>query len=177
MNKTAPTPEQDVIRFTPAATSLDFIYLLRKCYWSEKQLEELLPELIKKATSYELITALNEHFSTTKRQIIRLIHVFDSMQERVTGSRCKTIAQYIAEAQTLEEAYPLGYPMDNAIILQCQKIMSHEISTLKSLRVEAAMHNEEVLASYFSAAIEEEKAAHGILNEIALQSIYFDQAV
>ncbi|MBF6608955.1 MAG: DUF892 family protein [Flavobacterium sp.] len=177
MDPIAPNSEQDVIRFTPAASSVDFVHLLRQSYWTEQQLEEILPLMIPKATSYELITALTQHTATAKRQLIRLIHVFDSMQERVAASKSKYIAKCLDEIHSLDGKYALGYPMDNAIILLCQKMLSHEIESLSSLRIEAVMHNEEVLASYLSAAIEEEKTAHAILTEIALQSIYFDQAV
>lgn len=155
---------------------LQFSEQLMNRYWSEKELEGLLPELIKQATSYELVKAIAAHLATTQRQIIRLIHVFDSMEERALGLRCPIMSDFLLEVASLASDYATGYPKDNAIILHCQKIMTHEIASYKVLKSQAVTLGEEVAASYLSIAIEEEKNAHALLTEIALHSIYFDVA-
>lgn len=155
----------------------NFVEQLMNRYWSEKELENLLPELIKQSTSYELITAITAHLATTQRQIIRLIHVFDSLEERAVGLRCTKMTAMINDAAQIQENFASGYPKDNAIISQCQTIMTHEIASYKALKQQASILNEEVAESYLSVAIQEEKNAHAVLTEIALHSIYFDEAV
>jgi ferritin-like metal-binding protein YciE len=153
-----------------------FLEQLMNRFWAEKELEKLLPEVINQATSYELTTAITAHLATTRRQIIRLIHVFDSIEERAVGLRCETMTGLLKDSGQLRDQYTTGYPRDTAIILQCQKIMTHEITMYKSLHEQAVVLAEEVAASYLSVSIEEEKNANALLTEVALHSIYFDEA-
>jgi ferritin-like metal-binding protein YciE len=153
-----------------------FIELLMNRYWAEKELVTLLPELRKQATSYELITAINSHLETSQRQVIRLIHIFDSLEERAIGYKCEDMATLLIDVSHLASRFTTGFPRDNAIILHCQKIMAYEIASYKLLKGLAAVLGEELTETYLSVAIDEEKAAHALLTEIALHSIYFDEA-
>ena len=165
------------LRFEPITSTTEFIKYLRNCYWSANQFENILPYLIKNSTSFELSLALSDAIPIAKRHTNRLIQIFDSMQERVKGSKCDILQHYFAELQVVAENFPSGYSLDNAIILQCQKIMSYDITVLSGLVETVNNHSETAINHYLAAAISEEKDAHGILTEIAIQSIYLNQAV
>ncbi|HEX8268970.1 MAG TPA: DUF892 family protein [Flavobacterium sp.] len=150
---------------------------LRKRFWSEKELQLLLPKLAKRATSYELATAIDEHLAITEKQVVRLIHVFDALGERAGGIKCDIMAKWSQDIQTLlSDKNFFGYPADNAIINVWQKIMKSEILSYIELREHADVLGEIKAAALLLTAVNEEKAAHAILRHVGLSAIYFDQA-
>lgn len=148
---------------------------LRQMYWCEKELAELLPNLAKLATSYELTTAILAHLAVTENQIIRLIHVFDAVGERVIGTKCEAM-QNIFTAHEKTSDVDAGYFRDTEIIVFTQKIMHHEISGYGRLHEFAVKLGEDLASEFLAMAIKEEKNAHQRLTEIKLSSIYFDAA-
>lgn len=153
----------------------DFEQQLKQIYWCERELAESLPAMSKLATSYELTTAILTHLAVTENQIIRLIHVFDAIGERVTAERCDAIENIHAINEQLQSVES-GYYRDTEIINYSQKLMQHEIATYGKLQLLAARLGEELAAEFLALAIKEEKNAFARLNEIRLSSIYFDAA-
>ncbi|HEX8562496.1 MAG TPA: DUF892 family protein [Flavobacterium sp.] len=149
---------------------------LHQRYWAEKELLQLLPQLIKRTTSYELAAAIQEHLLISEQQVMRLIHVFDIIEERATGSRSTKINHLINQAEIIISGNELGYAGDSAIIEVCQKIMLHEIEAYSALREDALTLKEDGAAELLDTAISEEKNAHKMLSQIALSAIYFNQA-
>lgn len=147
---------------------------LHELYWCEKQLADLLPDFSKKATSYELTSAIEAHLAVTENQIIRLIHVFDAIGERAVGKNCEDISDIIEKfpVSTTES----GYNLDTAIINCCQKIMEYEIKTYTMLQTVAQKLKEELASEFLAIAVKEEKNTYSRLTEISLSSIYFDAA-
>lgn len=155
----------------------EFDTRLRKCYFNAKQFENVLPRLIEASDSYELTLALTDAIPIARRHTNRLVQIFDSIQSPISGLRCKSIEAHFVDLNTLSDKFAKGFSRDNAIILQCQKIMSLDISALTILNNFAVAEKNTTLSHYLKTAISEEKDAHAILTEIALQSIYFEQAV
>ena len=177
MKKINKIPEIMTLQFDPINSTSEFIDYLKRCYWNAKQFENTLPYLIQNSSSYELKLALSDAVPISARHTNRLIQIFDSMQERVKGERSLNLQYHFTKLQTIAEDFTIGFSLDNAIILQCQKIMSHDIKVLTSLMAYANAKKDTTVSHYLNAAISEEKQAHGILTEIAVKSIYFDQAV
>lgn len=148
---------------------------LRQIYWCEKELAETLPSIAKLATSYELTTAILAHLAVTENQIIRLIHVFDAIGERVTGHRCDDIQNIMAMNEHLQLVEP-GFERDSEIINYSQKLMQHEIASYGKLKELALQIGEDLAAEFLALAVKEEHNAFARLNEIRLSSIYFDAA-
>ena len=59
---------------------------LKDIYWAEKALVKALPKMVKKATSEELVAALEDHLAVTKEQVTRLEEVFDLLFAQVNIS-------------------------------------------------------------------------------------------
>lgn len=165
------------LRFETITSNTELVEYLQKCYWNSKQFENILPYLIKSSTSFELSLALSDAVQITKRHTNRLIQIFDSLQERVKSLRCERLQNHFNDLQKIADYYPSGFSLDNAIILQCQKIMSYDITVMAGILEKLEENSETSVSHYLSTAIAEEKDAHAILTEIALQSIYFHQAV
>lgn len=167
----------ETLKINQVTSQEEFIHELCKCYFNAKQFENVLARLIEASDSYELTLALNDAIPIARRHTNRLVQIFDSINVTINGFRCTVIESYFSELNAICTQYSKGFSLDNAIILQCQKIMSHDISALTNLNAFALGEGNTTLLHYLKTAISEEKDAHGILTEIALQSIYFDQAV
>lgn len=159
----------------PEHFRLEFEEQLKQIYWCEKELAGALPGMSKLATSYELTTAILTHLAVTENQIIRLIHVFDAIGERVTAHRCDDVENIMKMNDNLQ-LVESGYFRDTEIINYSQKLMQHEIATYGKLHEMAAKLGEDLAAEFLALAIKEEKNAFARLNEIRLSSIYFDAA-
>jgi ferritin-like metal-binding protein YciE len=170
-----PSPSKTRTPLSTEETTALFEKELRKRYWAEKELAGILPKFAKLATSYELTKAIENHISVTEKQINRLLHIFDILEERGSIQRYGTMQKLLAQS---EETLLLGsgYARDKAIIAVSTSVMLHEIKSYQKLLVYAKYIKEEISAAYLSIAISEEKQAHDILNEIALSSLYFDEA-
>jgi len=147
---------------------------LHELYWCEKQLAELLPEFSKLATSYELTSAVEAHLAVTENQLIRLIHVFDAIDERAIGSKCEILTDIISNHPIFDAE--AGYDRDRAIISCCHQIMEHEIKTYRMICGYAVVLKQELAAEFLASAVKEEENTYRRLNEISLSSIYFDAA-
>lgn len=172
---TLPDYQTDVETKTPEELNALFLDELKKRYWGERQLLEILPKLARLATSYELATAIEAHEKVTMHQIDRLLHIFDALEERATASR------YTAMEKLLEQAsdtisHPLGFNRDSAIITACRNIMSHEIAIYESLIYYANALGQKTAANFLSMAVSEERSARALFSEIVLTAIYFDEA-
>lgn len=160
---------------SPEAMRAIFEENLRQIYWCEKELAEALPGMSKLATSYELTTAIHTHLAVTENQIIRLIHVFDAIGERVIGHRCEAIENIMLMIQDIE-LVESGYYRDTEIITCSQKLMQYEMTVYAELHETAMKLGEDLAAEFLALAVKEEKNAFVRLNEIKLSSIYFDAA-
>ncbi|RZJ66388.1 MAG: DUF892 family protein [Flavobacterium sp.] len=158
-------------KLTPEEISNRFLTALTERYWAEKALLELLPTLSRTATSYELITAINLHQKVTQHQIDRLIYIFDSLQERVVGSKYEVMEQLIVQAQAAIPSQA-GFKRDSAIISACRNIMSHEIAIYENLIFYAHLLELSTVADYLAKAVSEERSARAQFSEIVLSDIY-----
>lgn len=147
---------------------------LKRRYWAEKQLLELLPTLSKTATSYELITAIEAHEKVTLQQINRLVYIFDALGERALESRYGIMEDLLAHAID-SASHPAGFNRDSAIIAACRNIMSHEIAIYEKLISYANALGEKTAWGYLNTAASEERSARALFSEIALSEIYFDK--
>lgn len=160
---------------TPTEIRADFEERLKQMYWCEKELAESLPSMAKLATSYELTTAILAHLAVTENQIIRLIHVFDAIGERIIGHRCESVEKILSTSRSFE-LVETGYFRDTEIINCSQKLMQYEISSYAELHQLAVKLGEEQASEFLALAIKEEQNAFARLSEIRLSSIYFDAA-
>ncbi len=174
--KATPKKRTSKKKLSPEQLRQQFDEQLRMRYWVENELVELLPRLLKKATSYELATAIEEQLEIAKAQVICIIHVFDAMQERAVGYKSPEMAALIEEAEKVINSEVMGYAGDASIIAICESIMLLEIDSFKKLFADAMVIGEKKAALYLEDAIITEQHAHSLLAEIALSSIYFEEA-
>lgn len=143
---------------------------LKDMYWVEKALVKAIPKMIKKATSGELVTALEDHLSVTEKQVERLDEVFGIISKKPQSKRCVAMDGIIKEGEeTMRETE--GIVRDAGIICSAQKIEHYEIASYGSLCAFANVLNLTDAAKILNEVLHEEKEADEKLTDIAENTI------
>lgn len=140
---------------------------LKDIYWAEKALTKALPKMAKKATSEDLVVAIENHLVETEAQVKKVEQVFDIIGKKATAKKCEAMAGLLKEGEEIMDETEEGAMRDAGIISASQKVEHYEIATYGTLRTfaqtlgltEAAMLLEEIL--------EEEKNADSTLTTVA----------
>src|SRR5258705_8450256 len=74
---------------------------LKDIYWAEKALTKAIPKMISKATSQELVNALEEHLAVTEQQVRRAEQVFELMKMEPRAIKREGIDGIIREAEEI----------------------------------------------------------------------------
>jgi len=144
---------------------------LKDIYWAEKALTKAIPKMIKKATSEELIEALENHLAETEEQVKRVEEVFELIGKKATAKKCEAMAGLIKEAEEIMEECEEGSMRDAGIIAAGQKVEHYEIASYGTLRQFAETLGLDDAVELLQATLDEEKAADEKLTEVAVSAV------
>jgi len=153
-----------------------FLDELKDIYWAEKALVKALPKMAKKATSSELVSALEDHLAVTETHVDRLEQVFDIIGEKAAAKKCEAMDGLITEAEEIMKETEDGVVRDAGIISAAQKVEHYEIASYGTLVSFANTLGESDAADLLEQTLDEEKEADQTLTEIAESSINLDAA-
>jgi ferritin-like metal-binding protein YciE len=149
-----------------------FIEELQDIYWAEKQLINAFPAMAKKATSNELRKAIENHLKETENHIIRLEHVFDSIDTKTVEKKCEGMAGLIKEGEFIVNDTESGsLTRDAGIISAIQKIEHYEIASYGTLKTMAEVLGHREAANLLEATLQEEKNTNNLLTLMARRDI------
>lgn len=144
---------------------------LKDIYWAEKALVKAIPKLIKKASSEELVQALEDHLSVTEEQVKRVEEVFASIGTKPQAVKCEAMTGLIKEAEQIMDETEEGVVRDAGIISAAQKVEHYEIASYGTLRSFAQTLGLDEAVSLLEETLNEEKEADAKLSEIAENEI------
>jgi ferritin-like metal-binding protein YciE len=144
---------------------------LKDIYWAEKALTKALPKMVKKATSDELVRALENHLEETEEQVQRVEEVFEMIGKKASAKKCDAMSGLIKEAEGIMKSTENGAMRDAAIIAAAQKVEHYEIATYGTLRTFANTLGLTDAASVLEAILDQEKSADVKLTEVAESTI------
>ena len=144
---------------------------LKDMYWAEKALTKALPQMIKNATSGELIEALDNHLQETEEQVSRLEQVFELIEKKATAKKCEAMAGLIKEGKSIMEDCEGGAMCDAGIISAGQKIEHYEIASYGTLHTFASTLGLTEAAELLEQTLNEEKSADETLTEVAVSVV------
>lgn len=144
---------------------------LKDIYWAEKALTKAIPKMIKKATSEELIDALQSHLEETMEHVSRVEQVFELIEKKAVAKKCESMDGLLKEAVEIMEECEQGSMRDAGIIAAGQKVEHYEIATYGTLRQFATTLGLTEAAELLEATLEEEKMADEKLSEVAMSAI------
>src|SRR5688572_32782188 len=70
---------------------------LKDIYWAEKALTKAIPKMIKKATSEDLVEALEAHLAETEEQVTRVEEIFTLLGKKPVAKKCVAMEGLIKE--------------------------------------------------------------------------------
>lgn len=149
---------------------------LKDIFWAEKALTAAIPKMIKKATSDELIAALEHHLEETNEQIARLEQVFKSIDMKPVGKKCEAMAGLMKEAEGIIEECEPGAMRDAGIIAGSQKIEHYEIASYGTMRQFAETLELPEAVKLLEQTLDEEKAADEKLTIVAVSAVNVEAA-
>lgn len=149
---------------------------LKDIYWAEKALVKAIPKMIKKATSEELIEALESHLAETEEHVGRVEEVFAEIEMDPKAKKCEAMEGLISEAEEVMKDSDNGVMLDAGIIASAQKIEHYEIASYGTLRTFAQTLGLKTAVKLLEQNLMEEKAADEKLTEVAESSINMQAA-
>ncbi len=144
---------------------------LKDIYWAEKALTKAIPKMIKKATSDELVEALENHLEETQGHVERCEEVFGLLEKTPQAKKCEAMDGLIKEAEEIMQESDEGVMRDAGIISAAQKVEHYEIATYGTLAKFAKTLGLMDVADLLVATLNEEKAADEKLTEVAETTI------
>jgi len=144
---------------------------LKDIYWAEMELTKEIPKMIKKATSQDLIDALENHLAQTKEQVSKVEHVFEILEKKEVSKKCEGMEGLIKEGKEIMDECEEGAMCDAGIISAAQKIEHYEIASYGTLRQFAHTLRISNAADLLEQTLIEEKAADDKLSKIAVTAI------
>ncbi|MEO6819917.1 MAG: ferritin-like domain-containing protein [Ginsengibacter sp.] len=149
---------------------------IKDIYWAEKALVKALPKMAKKATSQDLIDALQSHLKETENHVVRLEQVFEKLGKPVRAKKCDAMEGLLKEGTDIMSSTVEGVVRDAGIILAGQKVEHYEIATYGTLTEFAKTLGENEVAELLYQTLTEEKAADEKLTKVAESSINVEAA-
>lgn len=143
---------------------------LKDIYWAENALVKALPKMAKKATSAELIEAIESHLKETEGHVSKVEQVFEIIGKKAVAKKCEAMNGLIKEAEEIMKETEEGAMRDAGIIAASQKVEHYEIATYGTLRTFAEILGQSEAAGILDEILTEEKNCDETLTGVA-QSI------
>lgn len=140
---------------------------LKDIYWAEKALCTALPKMAAKATSAELVKAIEKHLEETKGHVQKVEEVFGIFDKKAVAKKCDAMDGLIKEAKGIMEETDKGAMRDAGIIAASQKVEHYEIATYGTLRTYAEILGVQEAADILQGILDEERQADDALTGIA----------
>lgn len=149
--------------------SLRELYLeqLKDLYDAEQQLIKALPKMAKEATSEELREAIEQHLEQTKGQAERLEQIFERLDERPKGKKCKGMEGLVKEGTEVLSEDMEDDTKDAALIAAAQKVEHYEIAGYGTARTYAGLLEENEDVDLLEQTLQEEKETDQKLTDLA----------
>lgn len=144
-----------------------YIDELRDLYSAETQLVKVLPKLAKASSNAALRQGFEEHLRQTSEHVSRLEQIFEMLDEKPTGKKCRGMDGLVKEgAETIKENYEPAV-LDAAIIGAAQRVEHYEIAGYGAVRALAQILGEPEHVSLLEQTLEEEKQTDQKLTRLA----------
>jgi ferritin-like metal-binding protein YciE len=144
---------------------------LKDIYWAEKALVKAIPKMIKKATSEELVEALESHLEETEGHVQRCEQVFEMLGKTAQAKKCEAMDGLITEAEDIMSESDEGVMRDAGIISAAQKVEHYEIASYGTLKQFAKTLGLNEIADLLEQTLDEEKNADETLTNVAESAI------
>ncbi len=153
----------------PKINTLHDVYIdqLKDLYSAETQLIKALPKMAKAANDATLKKGFEDHLEQTKVHAERLEEIFEELDEKPTGKKCKAMAGLVEEGSEAisEDASPEA--KDAMLIAAAQRVEHYEMAGYGCVKTYARLLGYEDAAQLLEETLGEEVATDEKLTEAA----------
>lgn len=153
----------------PKINTLHDVYVeqLRDLYSAENQLIKALPKMAKAANDETLRKGFEDHLEQTKVHAERLEEIFEALDEKPTGKKCKAMAGLVEEGSEAigEDASPEA--KDAMLIAAAQRVEHYEMAGYGTVKTYAKLLGYEEAAETLEETLSEEVETDEKLTEAA----------
>ena len=142
---------------------------LKDLYSAENQILKALPKMITKATSAELKAGFEKHLKETEGHVERLEKIFQQLDAKPGGKKCKGMEGVIADGKELMEEDAEPEVMDAGLIGAAQHVEHYEIAGYGCVRTYAELLGLGNVVTLLQKTLDEEKATDEKLSQLARQ--------
>lgn len=147
-----------------------YIDQLKQIYSAELQVLEAMPEMIERATGFELKEGFEAHLNETHVHVSRLETILPELASTASEHECRTISVLISEMQKGAQEAGDG-PIGDALIISAgQRVEHFEIASYETLLHFAQTLGETAHAELLQQTLDEEENADRMLSEVANRS-------
>ena len=152
-----------------AINSLQDLYVeqLRDLYDAENQLIKALPKMAEASTSDELRQGFEEHLEQTRGHAQRLETIFQKLDQKAKGKKCKAMEGLVKEGSEVLEEDMDENMKDAAIIAAAHRVEHYEISGYGTARTFATLLGDREATALLEQTLNEEKETDRRLTELA----------
>src|SRR5439155_3536155 len=140
---------------------------LRDLYDAENQLIKALPNMAEASTSDELRQGFEEHLEQTRGHAQRLETIFQKLDQKAKGKKCKGMEGLVKEGSEVLEEDMDENVKDAAIIAAAQRVEHYEISGYGTARTFATLLGDREATALLEQTLNEEKETDRRLTELA----------
>lgn len=151
-----------------------FVHELKDLYSAENQILKALPKMAKKASNSKLKAAFEEHLTQTKEQVKRLEQIFDGLDFKPGGHKCKGMEGLIEEGEDAMEDAEDDEVRDAAMIAAAQRVEHYEIAGYGTARTYARLLGNDKAAKLLQTTLDEEGATDKKLTKLAESTVNQD---
>ncbi len=148
------------------------LHQLGDLHASERQILLVWPTLVRRASSRSLKLALEEHRIDTERHLARLHEIFEVLDSRPFGNRCRGMDAVLVECFANLAEHADGAIRDAGLIADCRRVEAYEIAVYGTARVLAQALGHDHVVTLLDRTLAEEEAADQRLAEIATGEVY-----
>jgi len=144
-----------------------FVHELKDLYSAEKQILKALPKMAKKASNQDLKDAFQKHIDQTEHQVERIEKIFESLNGKPRGVKCKGMEGLIEEGKDIMEEKMPESLLDAALIGAAQRVEHYEIAAYGTVRDFARRLGMEEAVRLLQETLDEEAETDELLTSIA----------
>lgn len=151
-----------------------FKNLLKNFYWVEKALKKVNTQMIKKASSKELIQSIN--LAGAESDPIRVEEIFNSVDKYNISKNSNDIKKLIYQAEQITELSNSNKNSDSGILMILQEFHKYKIASYEGLCSISETLGEEETTAMLNQSLNDEKIINERISQIA-ESVNFKIAI
>ncbi len=133
-----------------------YIEQLKDIYSAETQLTKALPKMAKAASAPDLAKGFEEHLEQTQGHVARLEQIFEGLDEKPTGKKCKAMEGLIKEGAEAIEEEASDAARDSMLIAAAQRVEHYEIAAYGTVKAFAELLDESEAVELLDQTLQEE---------------------